>query len=714
VTDTRTRVDRPTGRWLAERARALGATQSGTAGQPRSFVISADGRRCCYLRATDGDDPRLALWLLDDAGGPRLLVDPGDLGDETRVADAERARRERTRERAAGITSFTATPGLDVIVFAHDGRLHVVTTADGARRTLRTDGPVVDPRPSPTGRHIAWVTDGALLIADVDSGSTRVIAADDDPDVTWGLAEFIAAEEMGRLRGWWWSPDGSAIAACRVDTSLVERWWLHEPIRPAVAPRSLAYPAAGGTNATVELSVVDLGGRHTPVTWDTDRWPYVAVVRWDDGTPLTLAVQSRDQRELQVLVAPDDGGSTQPARLVTGDPWVELVPGMPRWTPDRRLVTVEDDPDTDTRRVAVDGVARSPARLHVDAVLAATDDAVVVSGSRDDPTTTGLWRVRRDGGPAEPLTPGGGVDTGVVSGATMVVTTQRADVAEVRTTLRRDGEPDVDVPHVPIGLPLSPRPQFAELGDRGLHAALLLPSRHTDGPLPVLLDPYGGPHARRVRRMHRAHLTGQWFAEAGFAVLVIDGRGTPGRGLTWEHAMHGDLATSALQDQHDGLLAAAERWPQLDLRRVAIRGWSFGGYLAALAVLRRPDAFHAAIAGAPVTEWRLYDTHYTERYLGDPGTQPEAYDRSSLLTDAARLRRPLLLLHGMADDNVVVAHTLRLSQALLAAGRPHTVLPLSTTTHVARDPGQQASLLEIQLSFIRDALSEPTELRSVQ
>jgi len=714
VTDTRPRVDRPTDRWLAERARALSATQRGTAGQPRSFTLSADGRRCCYLRAKDADDPRLALWLLDVGGVPQLLVDPGDLGDETRVADAERVRRERTRERAAGITSFTATPEVDLVVFAHDGRLHVVTTADGARRTLTTGGQVVDPRPSPTGRHVAWVTDGALQVADVDSGATRVIAVDDDPEVTWGLAEFIAAEEMGRLRGWWWSPDGSAIAACRVDTSRVDRWWLHEPITPGVAPRSLAYPAAGGTNAAVELSVVDLGGEHDPVTWDADRWPYLAVVRWDQRTPLTLAVQSRDQRELQILTAPDDGGAAQPARLVSGDPWVELVPGAPRWTPDRRLVTVEDDPDTDTRRVAVDGVACSPAGLHVDGVLAVTDDDVVVSGSRGDPTTTGLWRVCRVGGAAEPLTSGDGVDTGVVTGATSVVTTHRPDTADVRTTLRRDGEPDVEVPHVPIELPLSPRPQFAELGDRGLRAALLLPSWHTDGRLPVLLDPYGGPHARRVRRVHRAYLSSQWFAEAGFAVLVIDGRGTPGRGLVWEHAVHGDLATYALEDQHDGLLAAGARWPQLDLRRVGIRGWSFGGYLAALAVLRRPDVFHAAIAGAPVTEWRLYDTHYTERYLGDPATQPEAYDRSSLLGDAARLRRPLLLLHGMADDNVVVAHTLRLSQALLAAGRPHTLLPLSITTHVARDPGQEASLLEIQLSFMRDALGDPTALRPAQ
>jgi dipeptidyl-peptidase-4 len=268
------------------------------------------------------------------------------------------------------------------------------------------------------------------------------------------------------------------------------------------------------------------------------------------------------------------------------------------------------------------------------------------------------------------------------------------------------------LPQVPADLPLRPRPRLATLAPTRLRAALLLPSwyeqgegeRQRAGGLPVLLDPYGGPHARRVRQAARGFLTSQWFAEAGFAVLVIDGRGTPGRGLAWEHAVAGDLATCPLEDQVRGLHAAAERWPMLDLNRVAIRGWSFGGFLAALAVLRRPDVFHVAIAGAPVTDWRLYDTHYTERYLGDPTNEPAAYKGSSLLADAPHLRRPLMLLHGLADDNVVAAHTLRLSRELLRAGRPHTVLPLPDTTHVTRDPRQESRLLSIQLDFIREAL----------
>jgi dipeptidyl-peptidase-4 len=167
----------------------------------------------------------------------------------------------------------------------------------------------------------------------------------------------------------------------------------------------------------------------------------------------------------------------------------------------------------------------------------------------------------------------------------------------------------------------------------------------------------------------------------------------------------GDLATAPLEDQVDGLHAVAADHPDLDLTRVVIRGWSFGGYLAALAVLRRPDVFHVAVAGAPVTEWRLYDTHYTERFLGHPDDAPDAYKRSSLLPHAASLERPLLLIHGLADDNVVAAHTLQLSSALLAAGRAHTVLPLSGVTHMTPQEVVAENLLLLQVAFLQEALA---------
>ena len=292
----------------------------------------------------------------------------------------------------------------------------------------------------------------------------------------------------------------------------------------------------------------------------------------------------------------------------------------------------------------------------------------------------------------------------------------------------RDGSPVADLASLAErpALP-APQPVLFGAGPREIRTAVLFPSWHQPGQrkLPVLLDPYGGPHAQRVVKARGAYLTSQWFAEQGFAVVIADGRGTPGRGPEWERAVAGDLAGPVLEDQVDALRDAAARFGDLDTGRVAIRGWSFGGYLAALAVLRRPGVFHAAIAGAPVTDWHLYDTHYTERYLGFPDRDQENYERSSLIFSAERAvvaapaqatsrgeadtgtipPRPLMLIHGLADDNVVVAHTLRLSGALLAAGYPHTVLPLSGITHMASQETVAENLLLLQLDFLRAALA---------
>jgi dipeptidyl-peptidase-4 len=221
------------------------------------------------------------------------------------------------------------------------------------------------------------------------------------------------------------------------------------------------------------------------------------------------------------------------------------------------------------------------------------------------------------------------------------------------------------------------------------------------------MDPYGGPHHASVTHHQGSFREAQWFADQGFAVVVVDGRGTPGS-PSWERAVLHDFAGPVLEDQIIGLHAAAHSFPDLDLERVAIRGWSFGGYLSALAVIDRPDVFRAAIAGAPVTDWRLYDTGYTERYLGIPDDDVpeslEAYERSSLLGRAPALTRPLQIIHGLADDNVFVAHTLQLSRVLTEHGRPHEVVPLSGITHMATQEDVAENLLLLQVDFLRRSL----------
>jgi dipeptidyl-peptidase 4 len=720
--------------------RQYARTQRFTLGAPRNVTVSPDGERVVFLRSSAGDDPVNALWVLDVATGTeRRVADPrallargtdGNAGGEAEGAAAddlppeERARRERLREGAGGITSYATDRAVSVVAFALAGRLYVGGLVSGAIRELHVAGPVFDPRPDPTARRLAYVSGTTLCVGELD-GTSRVLAGRDEPStVSWGSADFIAAEEMHRFRGFWWSPDGSTIAACRVDESPVTEWTIADPAHPDQPARTVRYPAAGTDNPDVTLHLLGLDGTRTAVEWDHDAHPYLAAVDWTEAG-LTIQVQSRDQRRTLVLEVDTSAAFTRGITTVLSDDrddaWVELVPGTPTRLTNGRLVTAADRDGL--RRLLVDGVAMSPAELQVRAVAAAggTDDEPVVTflaNPSDDATQVQVWRwVGGDNERVEAVETGPGVHGAAVGGHTTVVRTATLDRPGARTTVRSPrGERELDsFAEIPL---VQPNVHLRRVGTRELATAVLLPHDHPlDGPaLPVLLDPYGGPHALRVTRSYDAFLTSQWFADQGFAVIVTDGRGTPGRGTEWERAVHGDLAGPTLDDQIDALHAVADAFSVLDLGRVAIRGWSFGGYLAALAVLRRPDVFHAAIAGAPVTEWRLYDTHYTERYLGDPGDHAERYDANSLLPIAGDLTRPLLLIHGLADDNVVAAHTLQLSAALLATGRPHEVLPLVGVTHMTPQENVAENLLLHQLDFLRrtlgDTANPPSEATS--
>ena len=684
--------------------RQYARTQRLTLGDPRTITVAADGQRVLFARSRAGDDPVNCLWVLDIATGEeRLVADPLhllDAADDEHLPIEERLRRERMREGAGGITSYATDAASTVAAFALGGHLFVAGLLSGQARELVVDGPVFDPRPDPVATCVAYVCGRTLRIAELD-GSSWELAGDEHPDISWGSADFIAAEEMGRYRGYWWSPDGAAIAATRADIGPVQRWYISDPANPDQQANEVAYPAAGTPNADVTLHVLALDGGSTEVVWDRDTYPYLADVQWADSQRLLLTVQSRDQRSLMVLAADPRHGGTEPIFADGDTAWVELVPGTPEVLDDGQLVMTADRDGA--RRLMVDGNAVTPIDLQVRAVVTAQDDEVYfLANPIADATVQHVWRWRTDGTLAA-LTDEPGVHTVAIGGSTVVLRTAVLDEPGA-TTQVLDGPTISTFAQQPL---VTPNLSLHRYGDKALATAVLLPSYRTagdDGPLlPVLLDPYGGPHAQRVLRSHNAYLTSQWFADQGFAVVVIDGRGTPGRGSEWERSVQRDLATGPLDDQVAALAAAAQEHP-LDLTRVAIRGWSFGGYLAALAVLRRPDVFHAAIAGAPVTEWRLYDTHYTERYLGDPSSDATAYAANSLLPLAGELSRPLLLVHGLADDNVVAAHTLQLSSALLSAGKPHEVLPLVGVTHMTPQEVVAENLLLHQLDFLQRSL----------
>ncbi len=685
--------------------RQYARTQRFTLGEPRNVVASADGLRAVFLRSRAGDDPVNCLWTQSIEDGTEVLVaDPVALlssGDATLDADLEaelppeeRARRERMREGAGGITSFATDRAHSVAAFTLAGRLFVAGLLSGASRELRVDGPVFDPRPDPLARRLAYVSGTKLRIAELD-GSSWELAGEPDDNVTWGSADFIAAEEMHRFRGYWWSPDGSAVAACRVDNSPVQQWWIGDPSDPRREPTALRYPAAGTANPEVTLHVMALEGGSVEIMWDRDALPYLATVSWAGSGRLLLGVQSRDQKTFTVLEADPVTGDTAPLFTDTDAAWVELVPGSPAVLDDDRLVVAADREGR--RCLLVDGIDITPPEVQVRSVAHVGHDITFIGNPLGDATVQHVYHW--DGVSVNQLTHAEGINS-VSEGHPFIV--RSASLASPGAVVGAPGRaPLRSLAEIPL---VEPRPSLHEFGAERIATAVLLPRNHDGSKLPVLLDPYGGPHAQRVVQSYNAFLSSQWFADQGYAVVVADGRGTPGRGTEFERSVHLDLATDALADQITALEGAAREHPELDLSRVAIRGWSFGGYLAALAVLQRPDVFHAAIAGAPVTEWRLYDTHYTERYLGDPSVEAAPYARNSLLPLAHQLTRPLLLVHGLADDNVVAAHSLQFSSALLAAGKPHELLALVGVSHMTPQEVVAENLLLHQLDFLRRCL----------
>ncbi|MFE7773888.1 prolyl oligopeptidase family serine peptidase [Streptomyces sp. NPDC057445] len=695
--------------------RQYARTQRFSLGAPRAFTVSPDGSRVVFLRSPSGTERAHGLWVLDLEGDvrERVVADPEALlgGEAEELPAEERARRERSREGSGGIVGYAVDEEAELAAFTLSGRLFTAELRAGTARELPAAGPVLDPRPSPDGRFVAYAAQGALRVIGAEGDGDRALAEPEDAWTAYGVAEFLAAEEMGRTRGFWWGPDSDRLLVARVDESPVRRWWIADPAHPDREPAQVAYPAAGSANADVRLYLVGLDGARTEVVWDRERCPYLARVHWSpSGDPLLL-VQERDQRAALHLAVDTGTGATRTVHVEEDPAWVELPAGAPAWTPDGRLVNIADEGGA--RVLTVGGRPLTGARLHVRAVLDVGESDVLVSASAGEeaaePETGEIHVYRVDELGVQRVSEGVGVHSAVRSGAVAVLASARPEVSGSQVRVLREGKPLAVIASHAEQPVLSPRVHLTEGGARRIPCAVLLPSGHreSDRPLPVLLDPYGGPHGQRVVAAHNSHLTSQWFADQGFAVVVADGRGTPGRSPAWEKAVKEDLAL-ALDDQVEALQALAGRYP-LDLGRVAIRGWSFGGYLAALAVLRRPDVFHAAVAGAPVGDWRLYDTHYTERYLGRPQERPGVYATNSLVTDdglsePAEQARPLMIIHGLSDDNVVVAHSLRLSSALLAAGRSHEVLPLSGVTHMTPQEQVAENLLLLQVEFLKRSL----------
>jgi len=673
---------------IDEIPRLAAETRRFSLGRPRGFTVAPDGSRVVFVRARSGVDPIHQLWVLDVGTGlERLVVDPRELrgDDHEDLPPEERARRERLGEAGNGVTAYTTDEAVTKAVFAVGGEPWIVDlVGDANGRRVPAPGAVVDPRIDPTGARVAYVHDKGVWVSDL-TGEPHALVASESPTVTYGLADFAAAEELDRIRGFWWAPDGEALLVQRTDEAPVKTWWLSEPVDPSQPPVAQRYPVAGSANAVVTAELVTLAGGRIAIDWDLATHPYLARAWWDTHGPV-VAVLSRDQRSLRTLAVDLVTGATSELSELTDSKWVALIPGLPTRTPDGRIVSHIDDAATDTRMLTINDQPLTAPGLQLESV-ASVNDSGALAVVNADPIDSQLVRLGWNGS-VEPvldlaspvLQSGVGAYDGVVVATTLELERTGA------TTVVVGAEHATEIASLAVPYPVEPRVEIIAAGPRELRTAIVLPTWWEPGgaPLPVIMAPYGGPHLGRVMAARGAYIKDQWLADQGFAIVIADGRGTPSRGPAWEREVYRDLTLGVLADQVEALDVVLERFgSDLDGDRVGIHGWSFGGYLAALAVLRRPDRFHAAIAGAPVSDFRLYDTAYTERYLGLPQDEPDVYDTASLLPLASQLQRPLLILHGFSDDNVYVAHSLQLSRALLEAGKAHQFLPLSGESHRA-------------------------------
>jgi dipeptidyl-peptidase-4 len=664
--------------------------------------VSPDGSRVVFARSTSGQDSVNSLWVLNLATGEETqILDPRTVGtDLSQLTAEELRRRERAREGAGGVVTYACDGAVANAVTVLGGYIVHVDLLAGAVTLPDIQPGIFDVRLSPNGAHISYVRGSQLCIADL-AGNENVIASEPSDTVTWGSAEFIAAEEMGRMRGYWWSPDSQHIAACRVDVADVPVWHIADPAHPELAPVEHRYPAAGSVNATVSLHVLGVTNNSRVDVELGGTWEYLNSVSWG-MSGLIAQTQTRDQRRVDVHLIDAGTGTSEVIFTDEDDAWVELVPGVPALLSDGRLVNCADR--NGVRRLVVDERSVTPDHLQVRSVISVSDTILFAADDVTTPWEQDVYSFDTHSGTLTQLTNSHGMVSASGNAKGFVTRTSTMQSVGPTFTIHCNNAEIHVASHAETPL-VDPNVRIVSVGPRGIPVAILTPRDGLTTKLPVLFDPYGGPHAQRVVASNGAYLSSQWFADQGFVVVIADNVGTPGKGSKWERDVFGDLAQPVIDDQVEIVQALETLEPRADITRVGIRGWSFGGYLAALAVLRRSDVFHAAIAGAPVTDWRLYDTHYTERYLGNPSIDDTNYTKTSLMENVSTLERPLLLIHGLADDNVVAAHTLQLSSALLAAGKTHEVLPLSGVTHMTPQEVVAENLLLHQLDFLRRTLS---------
>ena len=712
--------------------RDLAETRNFTLGRPVSPRLTPDGASVIFLRASPRS-PVLRLYEMNIGDGTeREVLAPEQLlaGGEEKLSAEEKARRERQRQSLKGFTSFQLSRDGTHLLVSLSGKLYVVKRSDLSFTELPGAG-WLDPRFSPDGSMVAGVIDRELHVVDLATNSLRALTSGATAKLSHGAAEFVAQEEMSRNEGYWWSPDSKSLVYQQTDESEVETRFIANPLHPEEKPTAFAYPKAGSPNAVVRLFVTAVaGGPPRELSWDRARFPYLARVGWSEAkAPLTILVQNREQTEQILLAADPASGTTRELLRETDLAWLNLDDGSPGrampvsatvftplWLADGSafLWTTESRGSWQVELRSADGKLlheiTPPDFVYRSLIgLDEKSGAVFVHGSTDA-REIHVWRFALSGGAGTQLTQGRGYHGAVYS---------RAAGRLIRASDAFDGRFSIEVlaldgrslaklratTETPPRLPTTELTRTLSLPN--FDAALTRPQNFETGKkYPVILQVYAGPTAKRVNATIRDFFPDQWMADQGYIVVRIDGRGTPGKGRDWERIIKGNFIDVPLNDQIAGLQALAGQYPERDLSRVGVSGWSFGGYFSAMAAIRRPDIFRAGIVGAPVITWENYDTHYTERYLGTPQANPEAYRVSNVTTYVNEAKRPLFLIHGLTDDNVYFQHALQLADALYLAGKPYDFLPM-LGTHMISDPmvrlRQQQRVIEFFNQHVKQA-----------
>ena len=701
--------------------RELVETRNYSLGQPVSPKFTPDGKAVIFLRG-GARDPVLRLYEFTPADGKlREILTPEKLlqGAEEKLTAEERSRRERERQSLRGFTSFQLSKDGAKLLVALSSKLYLINRADGNVSELPGQN-WIDPRFSPNGRLVAAVSGGELHVIDLETKRDLALTSGANDTLQHGTAEFVAQEEMDRREGYWWSPDSESLVYQETDNSGVETRFIGDPLHPEQPPAKNFYPRAGTANAKVRLGVVKASGGETRwIEWDREKYPYLARVVWKEPhAPLCILVQNRAQQE-EVLLTVDPKTSAA-AELVreTDAAWLNLDPKpMPVWLKDGRqfLWSTERNGSWQIELHAADGSlvrAVTPPSFQLEQLIDLNDvDRTILVTGGPDPRERHLYRffLDKDSEPQK-LTRDAGRHDAVV-GDTKEQFLHRFELLDGRSgwevARSANGETIAVLPSVAERPSKLPNIELLRTsGDRPLDAAIVRPRDFKKGNrYPVILDVYAGPGHKQILAQPDRYMIDQWMADRGYIVVAMDGRGTPGHGREWERAIRGNLIEVALADQVAGLQSLAKHERAMDLKRVGVVGWSFGGFFSAMAVLQKPDVFHCAVVGAPVVTWENYDTHYTERYLGLPSENAEGYRKSSVLTYAASLTRPLLLIHGLTDDNVYAQHSLQLSEALFEAGKPFNFLPL-LGTHMVSEPVQRLRRQTRIIDFFDGALKQ--------